>query len=1128
MTARSQIAIPTAERLTAECGTAFLSCAEALARALLDLRRADRAAGWNTAGFVSGYRGSPLGRLDRVLERANPALAEHDIVFRPGLNEELAATALYGAQHAALFERATVEGVFGLWYAKGPGVDRAGDALKHANFAGTAPKGGVIAVAGDDHEASSSTLAHQSDYALMAAHIPVLAPWDVQSAYDLALAGLAASRASGLWVGLKLAGDVAEASAALEVGAYRAKFVSPPAAGDLHIRARDHAREQERRMAAKRAALHAFARANELARAFGAGRPARLGIVAVGAAWAETQAALRRLGIKERDFAAHGIRVLVPALVWPLEPETLAAFADGLSDIVVIEDKRPLVEDQVKALLFNCALKEGGRPRVVGKTDGHGAPLLPETGRLSAETIAETLAPRLGLAAPSYTSRRTPSKSEPRRTPHYCPGCPHGTSTRTPDGSQTLAGIGCHTMALWTDPNTATLVPMGNEGAAWIGIAPFTATPHVFQNLGDGTYVHSGLLAIRAAVASGVTMTFKLLWNGAVAMTGGQELDAPLTVPKIARELIAEGVARVAVVTEDGARYGAQAFPDGAAVVGRESFDRIQDELRRTAGVTVLVYDQECAAELSRKRAHGKAPKPATRIFIDERLCEGCGDCTAKTNCLAIVPVATTFGEKRRIDQESCTQDLSCLEGLCPAIVTVAGTDVRRPERAAIPVPEHLRVLPEPPVRREAHAILIAGVGGRGVVTAARILARAALHDGRAASVLDQTGLAQKGGAVFSHVRIGTDGEAASVPRIGRQEADLVIGLDALVAAGSRCLEAVAENRTRIVVASESAPTAKSGRDPSARPDPPALIAAITAAAGRNAQALAAETIARACTGRAIAANLVALGFAFQMGALPLSEPALLAAIAEEDGDDTAKQTAFLWGRRTFADRDAVEASVGLAPKAPEQPAELVARLRRELVAYQGERLAERFAASVARAGETETARAPGCSGLVEAVARGYFKLLAAKDEYETARLLTAPEFRSALRETFAERGRLRYHLQLRTGGRKVSLGAWTRVPLRILATLKFVRGGPFDPFRMRAGRRLERALIREYEDALGRALGALTTANHPLVVELASLSDSIRGFGAVKERAAVRARVRQKELLAAIAASATSARAAE
>ncbi|HET9149589.1 MAG TPA: indolepyruvate ferredoxin oxidoreductase family protein, partial [Alphaproteobacteria bacterium] len=694
MTNSTRMQIATAEWLTAESGTALLSCAEALARALTDRRRADRASGWNTAGFVTGYRGSPLGRLDRVLERASDKLAAHDIVFQPGLNEELAATALYGTQQAALFSGARTDGVFGLWYAKGPGVDRAGDALKHANFAGTAAKGGVIAVAGDDHEASSSTLAHQSEHALIAAHIPVFAPWDVQSAYDLALAGLAASRASGFWIGLKLAGDVAEASATVAVDPERARFACPNAA-DVHIRSRDRALDQERRLASKRKALHAFVRANRLDRVLGASDAARLGIVAVGAAWGETLAALRRLGIAESDLATHGVRVLVPALVWPLEPETLAAFAEGLSDIVVIEDKRPLVEDQVKALLFHRA----DRPGVVGKTDEHGASLFPETGRVSTDDIAQALAPRLGLEAPSAKRRAAPVKSEPRRTPHYCPGCPHGTSTRTPEGSQALAGIGCHTMALWTDPNTGTLVPMGNEGAAWIGMAPFVETPHVFQNLGDGTYVHSGLLAIRAAVTARVTMTFKLLWNGAVAMTGGQSLDAPLTVPKVAAELIAEGVARIVVVSDDARRY-APSLPTGARAVERDSFDRVQDELRATPGVTVLIYEQPCAAELSRKRARGMAPKPARRVFIDERLCEGCGDCTAKTNCLAVVPIATPYGEKRRIDQESCTQDLSCLEGLCPAIVTVDGSDLRRAERAAVNVPDRLRDMPAPQIQR--------------------------------------------------------------------------------------------------------------------------------------------------------------------------------------------------------------------------------------------------------------------------------------------------------------------------------------------------------------------------------------------------------------------------------------------
>ncbi|HTI87039.1 MAG TPA: indolepyruvate ferredoxin oxidoreductase family protein [Alphaproteobacteria bacterium] len=1104
------MAIPAAQRLTADSGIAHLSCGEALVRALLDQRRADAARGWNTAGFVSGYRGSPLGRLDQTLESAERILRDHAITFTPGINEELAATALYGAQQAALFPGATTDGVFGLWYAKGPGVDRAGDALKHANYAGTAPKGGVVAVAGDDHEASSSTLAHQSEPALIAAHIPVLAPWDVQSAYDLALAAIAASRASGFWIGLKLAGDVAEASATIAVGARHGEFTMPPES-DVHIRARDRALDQEKRLALKRLALHEFVRANNLDKVHGAHGAARLGIVAVGASWGETRSALRRLGISDSDLARLGIRVLVPALVWPLEPETLAGFAEGLDEIVVIEDKRPLVEGQIKELLFNAEK----RPRIVGKHDERGMPLLPETGRIGAERIAAILAPRLGLAAPARATS-APRKDEPRRTPHYCPGCPHATSTRTLDGSQTLAGIGCHTMALWTDANTSSLVPMGNEGAAWIGLSPFVDRPHVFQNLGDGTFVHSGILAVRAAVAARVNITFKLLWNGAVAMTGGQELDAPLTVPAVARELAAEGVARIAVVTDDRTRYRTEdQFPIGTHVVGRDEFEIIEDELRDTKGVTVLIYDQACAAELLRKRARGESPPPERRIAINERLCEGCGDCTAKTNCLAVVPVQTAFGEKRRIDQDSCTQDLTCLEGMCPAIVTLDGARMKRNQRATLEVPAHLRTLPDPEAQAPVAAILVAGVGGRGVVTTARILARAALHDGHAAAVLDQTGLAQKGGAVLSHVRVSTG--TAPPPRIGAGDADLVLGLDPLVTAGARALDTVAPGRSRVLLASEAAPTAKGGRDSRARPDAVALVATIAERTGETRMmALPAESIARACAGRSIAANLVLLGYAYQAGWLPFTKGALLSAIAE-DGDDIAKREAFLWGRRAFVDRAGVEALAGLAPRAPEPLADLIARLKGELVAYEDELLAARFETLVNTVADAERARAPRASGLTEAVARNYFKLLAAKDEYESARLLTSTAFHSDIDAAFVG-ARLRYHLTLPGASHKVTLGRWAYLPLKLLASARKLRGTAFDPFRFRRVRVLERALVTEYEEGVTRALDALSPTTHDIVLRLARLPDAIRGFGEVKERSAAAARLRRIELLSALA----------
>ena len=1118
------ILVPTVKRLSAHEGTAFLSCGEALTRALIDQRRADRARGWNSAGFVSGYRGSPLGRLDRTLEGAAKTLATHDIVFQPGLNEELAATALYGTQQAALFPnpkapRPKVDGVFGLWYAKGPGVDRAGDALKHANFAGTAPKGGVVAVAGDDHEASSSTLAHQSDYAFVAAHIPVLSPWDVQSAYDLTLAAIAASRACGFWIGLKLAGDVAESSATVDVGPSHADY-RISAGADVHVRPRDRALDQEKRLAAKRRALHGFVRENNLNRVFGATDGARIGIVAVGAAWSESRAALRQLGIEDSDLARLGIRVLVPALVWPLEPDGLAAFADGLDEIIVIEDKRPLVEGQIKEILFN---RSGKRPRVVGKTDETGATLLAETGRLSSDAIAAVLAQRLGLKAPATAQiSSTRTKNEAHRTPHYCPGCPHATSTRTPDGAQALAGIGCHTMALWTDANTSTLVPMGNEGAAWIGLAPFVAQDHVFQNLGDGTYVHSGILAVRAAVAANATMTFKLLWNGAVAMTGGQTLDAALTVPKVARELAAEGVKRIVVVSESPGDYGSDPFPPEARVVGRESFDAVQDELSHTPGVSVIIYDQPCAAELARKRNHGDAPPPERRVAINERLCEGCGDCTAKTNCLAVVPVATPFGEKRRIDQDACTQDLTCLEGLCPAIVTVASARRRRTQ-TEIAVPKHLRSLPTPATHNESSAILIAGVGGRGVVTTARILARAALNDGRHSTVLDQTGLAQKGGAVLSHVRIGSIGARIS------HDADLVLGLDPLVAAGTRVLATIKPGHSRVLLASEAAPTAKGGRDPAARPDGAALIAAVAAAVGHaRTTAIDAERIARVCTGRSIAANLVMLGYAFQAGLLPLTAQALLDAIADEGGDIVGKREAFAWGRRACLDPSAVDALTGATPQPDETFPALVARLKQELIAYQNEALAARFVALVERMANAEKSRAPGCGGFAEAVARGYFKLLAAKDEYEAARLLMSEAFDADLAGAFAEPSRLHYHLAFTAHGRKIAVGRWARPLLRVLAALKILRGGPLDPFRARPIRRLEQALIAEYEGAMAQVAAGLSPSNHERAWAIAALPDTIRGFGSVKERTAAAARARQAALLSAFAKTDDAVRAAE
>ena len=618
-------------------------------------------------------------------------------------------------------------------------------------------------------------------------------------------------------------------------------------------------------------------------------------------------------------------------------------------------------------------------------------------------------------------------------------------------------------------------------------------------------------------------MTFKLLWNGAVAMTGGQALDAALSVPKVARELAAEGVKRIVVVSESPSDYGKHSFPPEACVVGRESFDAVQDELRRTPGVSVIVYDQPCAAELARKRSHGDAPPPEQRVFINERLCEGCGDCTAKTNCLAVVPIATPFGEKRRIDQDSCTQDLTCLEGLCPAIVTVASARKRRTHND-VPVPEHLRSLRTPVFDRAPTSILIAGVGGRGVVTTARILARAALNNGNTAAVLDQTGLAQKGGAVLSHVRIGSSGA-----RIGH-DADLILGLDPLVAAGARVLATIQAGQSRVLLASEAAPTAKGGRDAAARPDGTALVAAIAVEAGEErTTAIAAERIARICAGRSIAANLVMLGYAYQAGRLPLSEQSLLDAIADEGGDIVGKREAFAWGRRACVDPAAIDALTGAAPQPDETLAALIAHLKKELVSYQNEALANRFATLLERVAHAEKAQAPGRSGLAEAVARGYYKLLAAKDEYEAARLLTSDAFDADLAGVFAEPSRTRYHLALTANGRKIAVGRWARPLLRILASFKVLRGGPFDPFRARPIRRLERAQIAEYEDTIASVLAGLSSSNHDIAVALAALPDGIRGFGAVKERTAATARERQATLLAAFkTTTGSAARAAE
>ncbi len=1122
-----------ADRFDAATTRIFVTGTQALVRAALNIAWRDRAAGLNTGGFVSGYRGSPLGGFDRDLTEAAGQLTAANIHFTPGVNEELAATAIWGSQQLGLFPGARAEGVFGIWYGKGPGVDRAGDALKHANLAGTAPRGGALAVAGDDHAGVSSTTAHQSEFAFIDAQIPVLAPASVQDVLDLAITGIEMSRATGLWIALKCPSDIIEQAAAIDAAPGRQRFTAGVPPGDLHIRWPDRVTDAEARLAGpKQAAARAFARANGLDRAQWKTPQSRIGIIAAGKAWADLREALDILGIDEMAARAAGITLYKPALVWPLEPTALGEFADGLETVIVVEEKRPLIEPQVRDSLYDTP----NHPRVIGKgVAGNGALALALAGPVNPRDVARALAPLLGREAAVQAAAPRP-RPVLRRAPHFCSGCPHNTSTRVPEGSRALAGIGCHTLALWSDPNTQTLTQMGGEGASWIGQAPFTDTPHVFANIGDGTYYHSGLLAIRAALSAGVNITYKILFNDAVAMTGGQKVEGTLSVPAITRELAAEGVRRIIVVAEDPDHYDeADLFAPGVAVMGRDGFDCAQAELAETTGVSVLIFDQVCAAEKRRRRRRGTLEDPARHVFINERVCEGCGDCQRASHCLSVVPVATPFGEKRRIDMASCNKDETCIDGFCPAIVTVEGGRPRQRKRTGTAaVPESLAVLPEPEIaaRKMPWRMLCAGIGGTGVVTVGHLIAMAAHLDGREIVVLDQTGLAQKGGSVASHVTIAGQAEAIGTARIAPGRADVVIGCDLVVTQDTPQLDAMQPGLTEVVVNTEETITGAFLRDAKLSFPADSLLGALAARAGGDHVTPAdARRLAERLTGEAIAANVLLLGLAWQKGLVPVSAAAIRRAI-ELNGQGVATNlAAFDWGRRAAHDMGTVRRLAGLdetPQKATLTLSDVIDLRARELSAYGGAALARTYRNRIKAMTDRAKAMDLEVDGLSRAVAKGYFHVLAAKDEFEVARLFTDGSFEKALADTFEGDYRVHYHLapgwlvRQSSGGRirKYDFGSWLRPFLGLLARFKGLRGGILDPFRATADRTLERTHREAYEEDLDRILTALSPGTFDLCQELARLPMAVRGFGPVRRESFDAAQARRTEILDTLASA--------
>lgn len=1112
-----------AERYEKDSGVIFLTGIQALARLLLEQHRRDKRAGLNTGGFVSGYRGSPLGGLDQVLWQQKALLEQHNVHFQPGVNEELAATAVWGSQQVGLFPGATVDGVYGFWYGKAPGLDRACDAIRHANAAGTAANGGVLLVVGDDHGCKSSTLPSHSELALKDLGIPVLNPANVQDVLDYGLFGWALSRFSGCWTGLIALADNMDSAGTVQLNDAAQPYVLPERHDEVNMVAGRAALEQEALLHEVKLPLALeFARANGINRMLADPADARLGIVTTGKAYLDVREALAQLSLfTEADIERAGIRLLKLGMSWPLDGEEMVHFSRGLETLLVVEEKRPFVEEELKSLLFNRA----GAMEIVGKRSATGEQLLAATGEIRVAEVAGALERYITARCPgaqidrSYLERtavlsqalvEVTGQAKTDRLPMFCAGCPHNTSTRVPEGSRASAGIGCHYMAQWMDRETSTFTQMGGEGANWTGQAPFTDEKHIFVNLGDGTYFHSGLLAIRQAVASGASLTYKILVNDAVAMTGGQPVDGELDVPQLVKQLQSEGISHIEVVSD-----APEALPaTGVPVHHRDDLDAVQRRFREIEGCSVIIYQQACATELRRRRKRGLADDPDVRVMINDAVCEGCGDCSVQSNCVAVEPLVTEHGIKRQINQTACNKDLSCLKGFCPAFVLVRGAELRKPRGLKAELAALRERAPLPEAVPSMANVLIAGVGGTGVVTVSALLGTAAHLDGLAVSTLDMTGLAQKGGAVFGHVRIGPEAADLHGTRIAAGQTDLLLACDLITGASRDALTLADGKRTLSVVNTDVVPTADFVLHQDADHQGALRLDRIESFSRETVTVDAARLCAR-LLGSTATLNVFLLGFAWQQGLIPVSIAALERAI-ELNGtavEDNLK--AFHFGRIAAWDSSALglpaaSEDVAAAERGPMDPVvsddleSLIAARREHLTAYQGGQLADRFENLVRRVQVAEQAL-DGESGdqLAMAVAESYAKLLAYKDEYEVARLYADGRFSARLDRVFEPGYRQTYLLAPPLmGEKKRRFGAWMGGAYSVLAKLKFLRGTALDPFGYLGERRQERWSISHFEEVVGELLASLERPNLALAVRIARLPDSVRGYGHVKEAA--------------------------
>ncbi|MEM8652186.1 MAG: indolepyruvate ferredoxin oxidoreductase family protein [Pseudomonadota bacterium] len=1131
------------DKYTATDGKVFMNGTQALVRLPMVQMRRDREAGLNTGAFISGYRGSPIGAYDFALQQARKHLDKHGVVFQPGINEDLAATAVWGTQQIDTTPLANKDGVVGFWYGKGPGVDRSGDVFKHANSAGTSKHGGVLAFAGDDHTAKSSTVAHQSDHAFMAAIMPMLFPSSVQEFVELGLLGIAMSRYSGLWVGYKVIADTIETTGVVDLAGESKQFIIPegyeiPEDG-LNLRWPDGILDQDARLQNHKAyAAMAFAQANGVDQLIYDSKKPRFGIVASGKAYENVREALRQIGIDEKTADKIGLRLYKVRMPWPLEPEGIRKFADGLEEVLVIEERREVIEHQIKQQLFNW--RADVRPRIIGKFDENDQQVLSLSDEVTAGVAVRAISSRLlTFDLPEGISSRIKQKlayyderagirqnheAPVTRTAHFCSGCPHNTSTKVPDGSRAMAGIGCHFMSVWMNRNTETFSHMGGEGVSWTGLSHFTDEDHVFANLGDGTYYHSGFMAIRQAVASGANITYKVLFNDAVAMTGGQTHDGPLDPPTISHQLKSEGVKEIWLISDEPDRYARSDFAEGTQLRSREYIEEVQRHLRKVKGCTAIIYDQTCAAELRRRRKRGMAPDPDKRAFINPLVCEGCGDCSVQSNCISIEPLETEYGRKRKINQSACNKDFSCVEGFCPSFVTVHGGQLKKPvlpELDTTKLPDH-----ETPVLDGVYNIAITGVGGTGVLTIGAILGMAAHIEDKAAIILDMAGLAQKGGAVLSHVRLASSPELVTAPQIVTGETNLLLAADTVVASAQGSVALFSPENTNAVINTHLNPVSNFIFDRDYDFREVGVVDTIKKHVKDEMEQVDFTKLAESVCGDAIATNIMMIGYACQKGLLPVSAAAIEKAIELNAVAVAANKLAFNWGRNfaAFPDeaRKILESLKG-QNKEPDTLEEIIDKRAAFLVEYQDQAYAQSYRDFVSKVENTEKDKFGKKRDLTNAVARNLFKLMSYKDEYEVARLFTNGDFEKQIAETFDGDFTLNYHLAPPIIGfgkkpngrpRKRAFGPWMMRAFRLLAKYKHLRGTKWDLFGRTAERKIERKLISDYRSEMEGLLGKLNESNHHFAVAIARLPDDIRGFGPVKELAVSKTEDKRKDLM--------------